>query len=268
MLNSPSTSAAGSPIGRRSVKESIKAGLRSLHKTTTPATFADVVTASCQFPSSRPSRHQGTTANSSVMPYLILIQDGDNMELTGSADGLAASHLFSKFGLSESTATKKNQVDLKRVKSDYFTLLERSGFLLVSSTACPCDGHVQREYVFRKQEAMKRLSLDEVTHGWKFTNKLSVKPSSALDTLGACRDSEDDQAASYDSSPATSSSSSPSFLSANDTSMFSLPKGAMQASSSSATVATTIDGQAILSAPSSATLRTTLGTDTPPVLQD
>ena len=87
------------------------------------------------------------------MPYVIVYEDGLSVELRGSFEGTSSSVLFSKLGLSDRTTIKKTPTkDLPDIKCEYFTLLERSGFILVSSNACfdNSKGRLIREYIFHK----------------------------------------------------------------------------------------------------------------------
>ena len=146
----------------RSLKSKITAGIRGITKTSnggsTSSSGGVQKSDSGTHVGQRPNRHQGVTANQTIMPYLIVVQDGTTIELKGSVDGLASSHLFSKLGMDQLICAKK-KADLTMIKIDYFNVLEHSGFYLVSSSACSAEGRIVREYLFRRQVALKRTSL-------------------------------------------------------------------------------------------------------------
>ena len=91
------------------------------------------------------------------MPYVIVYEDGQNVELRSSFDSTQGNILFSKLGLNDRTKTASKKRDLPDIKCEYFTILERSGFQLVSSNACndptlTGKNRIIREYIFHKEE--------------------------------------------------------------------------------------------------------------------
>eukprot|EP00117_Sycon_ciliatum_P034840 scpid95378/ scgid4454/ len=91
------------------------------------------------------------------MPYVIVYEDGQSVELRGSFESQQGNVLFSKLGLADRTKTAGKKKDLPDIKCEYFTLLERSGYQLVSSNACydatlTGKNKIVREYIFHKFE--------------------------------------------------------------------------------------------------------------------
>lgn len=92
------------------------------------------------------------------MPYVIVYEDGQSVELRGSADSQQGNVLFTKLGLSDRTKTSASKKrDLPDIKCEYFTILEKSGFQLISSNSCndptlTGKHRIVREYIFHKQE--------------------------------------------------------------------------------------------------------------------
>ena len=117
-----------------------------------------------QYAGVRPLRMQGGISGS-VLPYCILHEASDGIELKGSVDSTTGNLLFSKLGLTDKVCTKHmGEKEIAGMKNEYMDILERSGFHMVDSTSTfnPSTGGFEREYIFRKRNCEPDEADDQV----------------------------------------------------------------------------------------------------------